>query len=151
MIEITLTFPEILQAAFVGAMRQVENIRDAPERGHGDDGMNDWQKNIEGALGEMAVASYLNLYWRGKGDKKSPDVGGKCDVRTTTSHNFHLRLHPTDIDDRPYWLVTGKNGSYRIHGWLLAKDGKKPEYWSELPGHPGRPAFFVPQSALHQP
>jgi len=49
-----------------------------------------------------------------------------------------------------FWLLCGTNGKYSIKGWILGAEGKRKEYWSDPTGK-DRPAFFVPQSALHSP
>lgn len=144
-VDVILTPAEIMMAAQAGIMRQVENIKTKAEPYYGASNVADWQLHIEGCLGEFALAKYLNVWWGGKGKKRGTDVF-VYDVRTTPSHNNDLIMHPNDPDDRVFWLVTGRNGSYRVQGWIKAEDGKKPEYWKEHVKN--RPAFFVPQSAL---
>jgi len=146
MIEITLTPAEIMFGASAGVMREVANIKNGAKHKYGATDKNDWQMHIEGALAEMALAKHLNIYWSGKGAITLPDVGDQ-DVRVSASHNNRLILHPDDHDGRRYWLVTGQYGSYRIKGWILGRDGKRDEFWSD-PSGSGRPAFFVPQCAL---
>ena len=147
-IDINLTAYEILMAAQAGIMRQVENIKKSADPYYGASKINDWQLHIEGCLGEFALAKFLNVWWGGKGNKRSPDVG-PYDVRTRSSHEYDLILHPDDPDDRIFWLVTGVNGSYKVQGWVHAQDGKKNEYW--IDPAKGRPAFFVPASKLNEP
>jgi len=147
-IDIKLTAYEMLIAAQGGIMRQIENIKKSAEPYYGVSNTNDWQLHIEGCLGEFALAKFLNVWWGGKGNKRSPDVG-IYDVRTGSSHNYCLILHPNDPDDRIFWLVTGINGSYKVQGWMYARDGKKDEYWKDLGN--GRPAFFVPTSKINDP
>lgn len=144
-VEVTLTSAEIMMAAQAGIMRQVENIKTKAEPYYGASDVADWQLHIEGCLGEFALAKYLNVWWGGKGNKRSADVF-LYDVRTAASHSHSLILHPDDPDDRTFWLVTGRNGAYRVHGYIKARDGKKQEYWKEPVKN--RAAFFVPQSAL---
>jgi hypothetical protein len=143
--EIILKPHEILQASHVGIMRQTENLKKSAKAAYGAGADKDWQLHVEGAMGECALAKFLNIYWPGKGDMRGPDAG-IVDVRTRSKHHYELILHERDPDDRKFWLLTGWNGTYRIHGYILGKDGKKKEYWKDPAG--GRPAFFVPQSAL---
>ena len=144
--KVQLTFYEIMQAAHVGLMRQVENLKKDRAPAHGAGDANDWQLHIEGALGEMAVAKYLRIYWSGKGEFRGGDVGS-MQVRCTTYSAGHLLLHPDDKDDDQFWLVTGLNGSYMVRGWIHGYEGKNQDFWRE---DTGRPAFFVPQSELYR-
>jgi len=146
--EIGLTTTEIMQGALVGVMRQVQNIRDRRQDKYGASNSKGWQLHIEGALGEMALAKFLDLYWGGVGTFRGSDVGKSQQVRTRSRHNYELMLHPDDDDEQTYWLLTGTNGTYRVHGWLRGADGKKDHYWKDPAG--GRPAFFVPQSDLNK-
>lgn len=145
--KITLTASEVMQAANVGMMRQVQNTLNKAKPAYGAGSNNDWQLNIEGALGECALAKFLGVYWVGTGKMRAPDVGD-FDVRTTTDQNNRLILHPDDPDDRIFWLLIGKNGYYDVRGWIRAADGKRDEFWADPTGQK-RHAFFVPQSALN--
>lgn len=139
---------EIYTAGTVAIIRRVECIRKQNRPNHGADSDKEWQMEIEGCLGEYALSKFLNLRWCGKGSATMPDVG-EVDVRTRSRHDYDLILHPKDPDDRVFWLVTGKNGSYRIRGWILAKDGKQEKYWKD-PSGKNRWAYFVPVSDLNQ-
>lgn len=148
MIEITLKGYEIMQGALAGVMRNLESVKRGMQNAHGLDGGNDWQCHIEGSLGEMALAKYMNLYWS-KGDFKAPDVGN-FEVRTTPKHNYKLCVRPGDHDDSRYYLVTGSNGTYRIQGWILGRDAKQDRFLDDLKnGRP--PAYFIPQKELNKP
>ena len=146
---ITLTPSEILQGAMVGVMRQTKGIEKGRRHAHNSDqeATKDWQQHVEGALGEMALAKYLGVYWS-NGFLGACDVAGS-DVRQTDRQNGCLLLHQRDEDSRPFFLVTGKCGTYTIRGWLYAKDGKVDQYWKDPVG--GRAAYFVPQSKLNPP
>lgn len=146
--KITLTTYEIVMAAICGMMRQVENIKKNRAPYYGAGCTNDWQLHVEGALGEYALAKYLNINWAGKGALRLNDVG-EFDVRTRSKDHYELILHPTDPDDRIFWLLCGNNGTYSIKGWIYARDGKQKQYWKD-PAK-GRPAFFVPHAALNHP
>jgi hypothetical protein len=145
--EVTLTPAEMLSAAHVGIMRHVQNLKRDKAPMYGASGMDDWQLHIEGALGECAVSKLLNLYWLGSvGNLMAADVG-RLQVRTRSKHNYDLILHPADLDNAAYILVTGINGRYRVHGWIYGREGKLPEFWKDPTGT-GRPAYFVPRSLL---
>jgi hypothetical protein len=143
---IQLTWYEIMMAALAGTMRHVENLKKNRKPAYGAGHERDWQIDIEGCLGECALAKYLGLYWSGKGTFRGSDVG-KFEVRTAAKQHYKLILHPTDDDDKIFWLACGLNGNYTIKGWILAKDGKKEEYWGDNAGN-NRPAYWVPQSEL---
>ena len=145
---VELTPWEMLLAAQAGVMRQVENKKLGRRPAYGAGSAQDWQLNIEGALGEYALAKHLGLYWSGKGKLRAADVGD-VDVRTRSKPHYELILHDDDPDDRIFWLLTGVYGRYEVRGWIQGRDGKRPEYWSDPAG--GRPAYFVPQSALNRP
>jgi hypothetical protein len=155
--KVTLTSWEMMMGAQAGVMRRVENIQHGAQHKHGGERKgNDWQLAIEGALGEMALAKYLGLYWSGKGRYRAHDVGGVgpgsplgYEVRTRSREDYDLILHPEDPDDRIVWLVVGKSGAYTVKGWIKAGDGKKDEYWKDPAGD--RPAYFVPQNVLRPP
>lgn len=143
---IELTPAEILQGALAGAMRQAQNLRDNRRDGNGAPFDQGWQFHIEGALGEMAVAKALGLFWGGKGELRYADIG-RLEVRTTPRADGRLILHKDDPDEAVFLLVTGCNGCYLIRGWLRAAEGKRENYWTDPAG--GRPAYFVPAVDLH--
>jgi len=146
-IPVNLTFSEMRIAVEVAAQRQCQNLRNGRHHRYGLSGEEGWTPHIEGACGEMAVAKYLGIYWSGSlGDLKAKDVG-EFQVRTASNHDYRLILHEADKDDGVFLLVTGVAPELMLRGWIVARDGKKPENWSDPKG--GRPAFFVPQIALH--
>ena len=147
MVRIKFTPNQILMGALVGLQRKIENIKRKSKHRHNvPEDFNGWQADIEGALGEMAVAQYLGIYWD-EGRTGLPDVGAD-DVRTTRYHSGHLCLHKSDPDDRRYWLVTGENGEYVIRGWMYGYNAKSPEFWRTMKNQPNRPAYFIPQDRL---
>lgn len=148
-VTIALSWAEVLLAAQVGIMRQVQNLKLGREQANNHDPGRDWQDHIDGALGECAAAKWMGRYWHGRlGSLGLADVGS-YEVRTAAKPGHALILHESDQDDRAFILVTGLNGRYAIRGWILGRDGKRPEFWKDPAG--GRGAFFVPQSALADP
>jgi len=144
---VTLTYSERIIAANAGVLRQVENLKKNRQSFYGAGKDNDWQLHIEGCLGEFALAKYLNCFWGGKGAFRESDVD-KYEVRTRSKDNYELILHPDDPDNSYFWLVCGRNGVYKIKGYILGSEGKRKEYWKDPVGD--RPAYFVPQAALKQ-
>jgi hypothetical protein len=146
-VRVNLTWPELLLAANVGVYRTVQNLRLGRKDRFGADPENRWTLSIEGAAGEMAVAKAMDLFWSGAiGDLKADDVGA-LQVRTRSRHEYELPLHPTDLDDRIFILVTGRAPQFWVRGWIFADDGKRSEWWAD-PSGKNRPAFFVPHSEL---
>lgn len=143
---VILSWPEYAMASDVGRRRQLESIKDGRKDNHGFDGEG-WNEHIEGACGECATAKHLNVYWDGSVNAfSSPDVG-KYHVRTRSRHDYELIIRPgNDNDESIFICVTGRCPEYRIRGWIVAKDAKKPEYLKDYGKRP--PAFFVPHSAL---
>jgi hypothetical protein len=147
---VRLTSDEIHYAAIAGVLRHHEALRDNRGPTHGQDAEYDWRQHIEGALSECALAKYLNVFWPGKGVIFGRDLG-ENEARWTIYPTGRLILHKDDglqHPDSKFYLLTGANGLYTIHGWVYAHEGKKQEFWCD-PTKTNRPAYFVPQSALH--
>lgn len=146
-IEITLTWAEILVAANVGCMRNVQSLR----LGRTDaaaylDGFG-WGANIEGACGEMAVAKHLGVYWSGAiGDITAPDVGG-YQVKTNTSRKWDdLILRPWNKPDAIYISVLSFLPKFIITGWARGTEVKLEKYFRDNVPLPG---YFAPRAILH--
>lgn len=143
----TLDTKEMLIAAQVGVIRQIENTKKARVPAHGQEPDRNYQDHIIGAMGEMVVAKALNLWWQGMFVFRGPDV--VVQVRTADGLRKRLILHPSDKDDEIFVHVrTDGLGYFELVGWIKAKDGKRPEYWSD-PTKKNRHAFFVPNDKLN--
>jgi len=146
MTKVVLSKEEMRIAALVGVERQLEDIEWKNHEKMGEKMELAWQRHLEGALSECAVAKYLGVYWN-KRPHNFPDVG-KVDVRTTHWMSGCLRIDPKDRDDKKFYLTTGLNGTYIVRGWLYGRDGKKQEYWgTKDPSRP--PCYWVPQDKLN--
>lgn len=149
---IKLTTEEVEQAT------QVANLRNKSQRTAGrPDGLvkgSSLGRDVQGALGELAVSKALNLPWDGKflpipaWDKwkhKGNDVG-KIEIRSTDRENGRLILHQSDKDWSPYLLVlSNAHPEYQLVGWIYGEEGKDAKYWRD---NVPRPCFMVPQSDL---
>jgi hypothetical protein len=106
--------------------------------------------HLLGAAGEMAVASYLGLkeflYKETEAKRGSCDLPGNIDVKTRSRHSYDLIVQKNEHPDKKFVLVTIQDKKTVIHGWIRGKDAMKQEYWSDPAG--GRPAYFVPKTAL---
>lgn len=145
----TLNWHEVLQAVVVGGQRQIEAKRRGISDAHGYAG-DGWGIDIEGAAAEMAYAKGCDRYWLSVVDDPHllPGDVGRVQIRSTPRANGCLLLHPDDPDSAMFVLAIGRTPTFEFIGWGNAGDLKRPEYWRE---DTGRPAFFVPQSALVTP
>ena len=105
-----------------------------------------WDIWIEGCLTEYALAKHLNLHWEGTGVVGGGDVG-KEEVRATDRHTNSLIIRDSDNDNKRYWLLTGRDGSYHVHGYMYARDAKQAKYLTDK-GNGREKAYFVPQKDL---
>jgi hypothetical protein len=144
---VTLTPSEIQMASFVGCQRATENIKNGDIWSRsGEPPEQLFDRMIKGALAEAAFAKHFNRFWS-KGTKGASDVDN-MEVRCTHYDTGHMEMHKWDKDDSRYYLLTGMNGTYKIRGWILGKDAKKPQYWRVM--QEGRkPQYWIPQSALN--
>ena len=143
--KVSLTLSETILIAIAGIMRQVQNLKDSRQDYYGAENSDGFGLHITGCLGEAVVAKHLNLYWMGTGTFRGKDVGEKFEVRTSSLKKASLILHPNDADESKFILVVGGGIRYQIKGWIYGKEGKDQQWWRDI----DRPAFFVPQSALH--
>ena len=147
MTKIELTNSQIMMAATAGVIRRVQFIDRDGKPTHGlKDEYNNWNLKIEGALSEYALAQYLNIHWVGAGVVGGNDVGEE-EVRVTELHNGRLIIREGDKDHKRYWLLTGKDGSYHVRGYMYAKDAKQDKYFTDA-GNGREKAWFVPQKDL---
>lgn len=145
-VPVNLAYWEVFQAAMVGVSRRIDNLRKRNVSEVYGQPAEPWWTDINGACGELAVARWLNVFWSGQlGNYRARDVG-PLQVRTARRDTGRLVLHDRDADDHVFVLVTGEAPDYTLRGWIVAADGKVPEYWEDP--STGRPAYFVPQDAL---
>ncbi len=149
---VTLTKAELFQAAHAGV---VMGVQAACAGLAGRFGLNQqrerWQRSIEGAIGEYAVASVLGVFWTGgRGIVGTADVG-PVEVRATSCNGGHLIIHPDDDDAKAFILVTGSAPTVTLRGWRFAGECKdKEKYWRQLnPMRSDGKAYCVPQIDLH--
>lgn len=145
-----LTWHEVSLAAIAGCQRNLQGLARGRPVAFGVSATapgGTWGIHIEGACAELAVAKATGSYWEpvwSQTDDQRDDVEG-WQVRSTARDNGALILHPTDPDDARFVLLVGLAPRYRIAGWIDGAAGKRQEFWRT---DTGRPAFFVPQSAL---
>jgi hypothetical protein len=147
---ITLSNVEMMVIAAAGAGRQVAALaRNRPEP-YGPIKTEPFGNHIAGCAGEYVVARELGLFWHFYHDKvrRSSDIEGGPQVRSTPYPNGSLILHDEDPDDERFVLVTGTMPTLTIVGSLIARYGKVEQHWRDNERTNGREAYFVPQSAL---
>jgi hypothetical protein len=143
-VTLRLTFGEMSMAAAIASLRYTCNV--IKQRPH-QYGQTDYRWPVDGLCAEIAAARYLNLYWNGDvNNKKERDVGGLVDVRSCEP-GLRMILHPEDPDGTPFVLAWVDLPGVALMGWMLAREGKLPEFWEDP--HGGRPAYFVPKHRLH--
>lgn len=149
MIVVDLTWREVHLAGIVAVSRSVLNFagkrKDTYNFVYSGLGI---EEHWLGTLGEIALGKHLDRYWTPL-ELGTVDVGG-CEVRAIDVPTKRLRLHPKDNDASPFIsaLVERKKlPQVTLRGWLHARDGKLPQYWSDPTGK-NRPAFFVDNAIL---
>lgn len=143
---ITLKQEEVERGADVGIRRHIYCIMNDLVR----DPRDSWTRQIEGALGELAVAKRLGLDWDGDvGDFSKSDVG-PYQVRTrqfnTARKHMDLGVKPTDKDGKVFILVLASCPVFGCRGWIMSEDAKKPE-WLNSNGY--EKVYFVPRKNLN--
>lgn len=149
-ISIKLTYSEMQVACLIASQRQIQNMKFKAKGAHGNtfSDMDSFSKHVMGCIGEMAAAKYLNKYWCGAiGDYNAGDVGNYQVRSTMYKKDTRLILHPEDEGEAWVLALVNADCSCDLLGWTDAKSGKNKDYWCDY-GKTGRPAFFVPQSAL---
>lgn len=150
--KVTLTYAELQIAHVAAGQRWLQAVKVGAGAKYGAPEGNDEADaiSLQGAVGEMAVAKGLNLYWVGSVGEWSSghDVGGCVDVRSVTKPTHCLILHAADKPNTPYVLVElSKPNEAVLVGWIFGIDGQQPKYWAD-PSGKGRPAYFVPRKDL---
>lgn len=148
-VEITLAPSEIAMASNAGIQRQVKGIIRAGRTGrYGADNIaHGFQYNVEGTIGECAVAKYFGIFWSGElGNFAAKDVG-PYQVRATSHKNGCLRVHKEDSDTDVFILaLLHAVPRVTIYGWQFGRDAKVETFWCAKSG--ARFAYFNPQYSL---
>lgn len=143
--ETTLTPIEMRLTGELGLSRRITSLSKA---------MNDkqiggqaWDIDINGAMGEYALAKILKIPWEPTLNTfKVPDVGD-LHVRTTTFQTGRLIIRPGD----PYGiyvLIIANAPIFRAAGWVNYHTGQFPlEYWTR-PSKSGPECWAIPQEYL---
>ncbi len=153
--QVSLQWFEMSNALQVGGSRLIEQHRQAAEGTttfNSTMSPNKWQVNIEGAMGEVAVAKFLRTYWEGSvNEYAAADVGGFVEVRTCSFDDGWLWVWPKDDDDRLVVLVVGRSPVFTVIGWIRAGDAKIESNWQHKDAPNNRRnarCWFVPPDDL---
>ena len=148
-VEVKIEWYEMFMAANVGITRRVVSLKNRLKSDLPSYGLDVWGCDIEGAIAELVVAKMTGRYWDGSVNKfkNGGDIGDLIQVRHTLKHENRLIVRDADHNDKPFVFVTGRDGLYRVHGWILGRDAKRAE-WREAPIN-RQPAFFVKQQDLN--
>lgn len=146
---VTLTWAELLQAAYGGVHRRIRRLRKGSQPRYGYDGTDPWGQDIESVAAEMAAAKWRGSYYADSGKLDySGDIDVGVQVRHTARPDGRLIAHREDDDSHLFILVRGTAPTFEIVGQILGAAAKRVEWWTD-PGT-GRPAFFVPDHALSE-
>jgi len=130
-VEMKMTKVELYLAAHLGAIRRVsgwQNNLNANKHAE----KSDWATDIDGVLAEMATAKWLGVYYEPRNmDFKGPDVGRRCQTRSTTHREGHLIIRPNDekLKDQPFVLCVTHRDTVWLCGWRYGGWCMKDEWW----------------------
>lgn len=150
---IELTRFEVNTAAYVGMHRGLSAVerKRADYHGREPSPLGGPEDHMLGAIGEIAVAKYVNQFWPfAVGVTRTRDVGGWIDVRATPLRHGRLIIRPDDPDETPFVLAIVCDDllpRVLLRGWVYAGEGRrtgKPTTYDAKRA----PAVFVEVAAL---
>jgi hypothetical protein len=129
MIRIDLTPEQLTLGARAGVDRHISAILNKNRRVADMNYMvpGTWEKDVIGAMAEMAVSYYFNLAWTGAARLDAVDVGDCIQVRAIQEANHRLIIRPGDKHlHLPYVLALYERPrSFVLLGWIFGHDGKR--------------------------
>lgn len=156
--EVVIPFQEIESIRTIAEKRNSEQRKSGQRDGLIDKSKGSVTADIEGALGEYAVARGLNLPWDGAFKSAEAwqswrvdghDVSG-LEVRATRHETGRLIVQPWNSNEKPYILVVLRSKetehAARLVGWCWGHEAKQEKNWMN---HWPRPCFAVAQADLH--
>jgi hypothetical protein len=148
-----LTLEQLQRCACDGIARRLEDVAlGRKERGGGDHN----QKyalliDITGCIGEMVLSLHLNVPYKGKGRFRGADVDereqARCRMEGLGGHLWVDRDPKVDLDGARYWFVSSELPRFRVHGWMLGRDGR---HFPLRTMENGRICHWIPAHALTQ-
>ena len=133
MISFKPTEAELHLAASVGALRQIWAKRNGLRHTGNHSQAGGFEQHINGALGEMMLAKYRNVFWSGTIGTTcaAADVGLIYQVRATAHRDGKLLLRPGDKADQPYVLARVLLPDVNLVGWLWGHEAMLPIHQRE--------------------
>jgi hypothetical protein len=127
---IRLNQAEMLQAAAVAVMRQLDAADQKRKERYGTPYRSDLSVHVDGCCAELAVAKSLGMYWDGYSKTPSKLKGdvGQWQVRSTCHEGGCLIAHEQDRDETVFVLVVGSAPNLRIAGWIRGIDAKQKRF-----------------------
>lgn len=146
------TWHEVAMGGKVAVSRKVGNLVKKRQEAYGAGDYSGLGVDMDwlGIMGEIAVAKYLDTYWPGLGLEFGAIDAGVAEVRAVDNDDHRLIVHPKDRDNAPFvsaLVVRSALPLVTLRGWMMGRDAKQPEFWSDPTGK-GRPAFFPPNKML---
>lgn len=107
------------------------------------------QEETVGCCAELAMGKLIDRYTIPEVGTfhNKPDCLHDIEVRATARPDGRLIVRDNDDSSRRYVFCTVTGQTVTFVGWLYGHEAKKPAYMTNPNDY--RPAWFVPQSALH--
>lgn len=146
MIQVDLTFVEIILAAHAGILRRVESLKKGRSQNQAIKN-NLWEIDVIGSIGELAFAKYMGFYWANPmGTFKLPDLPG-YQVRSTNYSSGSLIVREGDNSNDYYVLaLTGSLPKVFLPGGIVGRKAKRTNISFLDPDRPG--CYVVKQKDL---
>jgi hypothetical protein len=141
---VEMTLIECIWAAALGACRRLSGWKNLLDAAKHTDKKSDWATDIDGVLAEMATAKWLGVYYEPRNMQfKAPDVGERCQTRSTPLEEGCLIVRPNDkkLARQPFVFCVTKRWRVYLVGWCYGGECMQPTFWR-------KDAWWVPQSAL---
>lgn len=150
---IKFTSHELLIAGMAGVQRRIIALGKGRPAYHGADDRpeNNWQIDIMGVMGEMAVSKAFQKFWNPAAtDARLSDLEGdvgKFQVRSTGYADGHLIMYEYDKPEVPYILALVREPWVKLVGWIPLETAKHVGERRESKTHM---CYWIKQSQLYE-
>lgn len=148
MTAVHFAWSEVQAGAYVGVQRQLRALARNRQPSPGErakDLQDQWGYHIEAAVGELALAKHLNVYWSDTPNLDTRDVGS-YHVRHSCHADGHLLIYPEDAPGGVYVFVIGSGRVRNVAGWVYGHEAKERGKWR---ADCRRPCWWIPQTDLN--